>query len=183
MKKTIFFLGLAFAMSEATLASADSYNYKPYAGVSYSYATAHAKSAKPKYNIGGIYVGSEYGKYFSTELFYNQSTGDKNHLNGIKTKTSYRSYGLDLLGYLPIDCNNRFDLIATIGAGEYVFAKKIKGEKHHNNSAWGYRFGGGLKYNLTQNWQARTLVRYVNFDRISDFDHQIEYSAGVEYHF
>ena len=75
------------------------------------------------------------------------------------------------------------DLIGTIGAGEYVFAKKIKGQKNHNDSGWGYRFGGGLKYAINHNWHARTLVRYINFDGVSDFNHQIEYGIGVEYHF
>ena len=182
MKKTIFFSFAAVILSFTT-AKADKYNYVPYIGGSYSYATAHIKGAQLHYNIGGIYVGSEYGKYFSTEIFYNQSTYDNNYIEGIKTRTSYRSYGLDLMAYLPLDCNNRFDLVGTAGIGEYVFAKKIQGDKHHNDSGWGYRFGGGFKYNITPNWQAKTLVRYVNFDGVSDFDHQIEYSLNAEYHF
>ena len=183
MKKTIFFLGVAGVLLNCATVSADSYKYSPYVGASYTFAKAHATGAKPNYNIGGIYVGSEYGKYFSTELFYNQSTYSNNYIAENKTRTSYRSYGLDLMGYLPLDCNNYFDLIGTIGAGEYVFAKKISGQKHHNDSGWGYRFGGGLKYSFTQNWQMRILARYINFDGISDFNHQTEYSAGVEYHF
>lgn len=182
MKKTIFY-GIAAALVSSTSAKADKYNYVPYVGATYSFASAHADSAKPHYNIGGIYVGSEYGKYFGTELFYNQSTYSNNYINNIKTRTSYRSYGLDLAAYLPFGCENRFNLIATTGVGEYVFAKKVKGDKHHNDSGWGYRFGGGIKYSFTQNWQAKALVRYVNFDGVSDFDHQTEYSLGVEYHF
>ena len=183
MKKIVFFLCLLVFVFGSNNSKADSYKYSPYVGAIYSFADAHAKGAKPEYNIGGIYVGSEYGKYFSTEIFYNQSTYDTNKINEVKTRTSYRSYGLDLFAYLPIDCYNRFNLVSTIGAGEYVFAKKNKGEKHHNDSGWGYRYGGGLKYNFTQNWQAKALVRYVNFDGVSDFNHQMEYSFNVEYHF
>lgn len=183
MKKTTFFLSLPLFAVNCSLAQADSYRYAPYFGADYAYAKAHVSSAKPEYNIGGIHLGSEYSKYFSTELFYGQSTYDNNNIHAAKTRTSYRSYGLDLMAYLPLDCDNRFDLVGTLGAGEYVFAKKIKGEKHHNDAGWGYRFGGGLKYNLNHHWQVRALARYVNFDNVSDFDHQMEYSAGVEYHF
>jgi opacity protein-like surface antigen len=182
MKKTLFFTFSAL-ISVSSLAKADKYNYVPYIGASYSYSVAHADKAKPNYNIGGIYIGSEYGKYFGTEIFFNQSTYDNNYINNIKTRTSYRAYGLDLMAYLPLGCDHRFDLVGTAGVGEYVFAKKIKGDKHHNDSGWGYRFGGGLKYNFTQNWQTKALARYVNFDRVSDFNHQMEYSLNLEYHF
>ena len=183
MKKTTFLIIVSIIAINCTTANADNYDYVPYIGADYTFAKAHAIKAKPEYNIAGIHIGSEYGKYFSTELFYNQSTYDNNYIADQKKRSSYRAYGLDLMSYLPLDCEHRFDLIGTIGVGEYVFAKKLKGEKHHNDSGWGYRFGGGLKYKLTQNWQIRALARYVNFDGISDFDHQIEYSAGVEYHF
>lgn len=183
MKKTIFFASAAAISLICTQSFADTYEYVPYAGINYTHAVAHASSAKPEYNIGGIHIGSEYGKYFGTEIFYDQSSYDKNFINDIKTKTSYRAYGLDLAAYLPIDCANRFDLVATIGAGEYVFAKKIIGDKHHDDSGWGYRFGGGLKYKLDNNWQIKPLVRYVKFNKISDFDHQVEYSVAMEYHF
>lgn len=183
MKKTIFFTSLATFSLVCAQSFADSYKYVPYVGASYTYALAHANSASPEYNVGGIYIGSEYGKYFGTEIFYNQSTYDKNFINNIKTRTSYRSYGLDLAAYLPLGCENSFDLVATIGAGEYVFAKKAHGEKHHNDSGWGYRFGGGFKYHLDENWQIKPLVRYVKFNKISDFDHQTEYALSMEYHF
>ena len=182
MKRTIFFLCLVLSALESGIAKADSYKYRPYVGATYAFASARADKAKPNYNIGGIYIGSEYGKYFSTEVFYNQSTYDNNYINNLRTRTSYRSYGLDLMAYLPLDCYNRFDFVATAGA-EYVFAKKIKGEKHHNDSGLGYRFGGGLKYNFNADWQAKALARYVKFNNVSDFDHQIEYSLNIEYHF
>ncbi len=183
MKRTIFFTLIGATALICSESYADSYKYTPYIGASYSFAKTHAKGAKPSYNVGGIFVGSDYGKYFGTELFFNQTDYDNHYINDVKTRTSYRSYGLDLMAYLPLDCDSRFDLIATAGVGEYVFAQKIKGEKHHNDSGWGYRFGGGLKYSINSNWQLRGIARYVSFDRISDFDHQIEYSAGIEYHF
>lgn len=183
MKRTIFFMIFSLIAFRSNFAKADNYNYRPYVGASYSFVASHAEGAKPSYHSGGLYIGSEYGKYFGTEVFFNQTSYDKNFIANEKIRTSYRAYGLDLMGYLPLDCYNKFDLIATAGFGEYVFAKKSAGEKHHNDSGWGYRFGGGLKYNINNNWQIKALARYVNFDRISDFDHQIEYSTGIEYHF
>ena len=183
MKKTIFFASATIISLICSQSFADTYKYVPYIGVAYTRATARADTAKPEYNIGSLYIGSEYGKYFGTEIFYGQSSYKKNYIADVKTRTSYRAYGLDLAAYLPLGCDNRFDLVAAVGAGEYVFAKKIAGEKHHNDSGWGYRFGGGLKYHLDDNWQIKTLARYVKFNDISDFDRQSEYSIAAEYHF
>ena len=183
MKKITIFLTTALFMAHAHAVRADNYKYVPYIGLDYTYADTTAKDFSPSFNAAGVRVGSEYGQYFGTELFFNQSDKHKrSHANG-KDKQSFRSYGLDIAAYLPLGCAKKISLIATAGIGEYVFKIKNYPHKHYNEHGYGYRFGGGAKYNFTQNWQLRMMIRYVKFDRVSDYKHGTEYTAGVEYHF
>ena len=184
MKKITFFLTTAFfAFSAVAPANADSYQYSPYVGVDYAYSHLTARNFKPYYNVAGLHIGSHYGRYFGTEIFFNKSDGSKRRITTGSVKTSYRTYGLDLMAYLPIDCSNRFALIGTIGAGEYVFKTTFAPSKHHNEYAHGMRFGGGIKYAINKNWHARFITRYVHFDRSKLYDYAMEYGASIEYHF
>lgn len=184
MKKfTILLIAAGILPQAIATAQADSYQYKPYIGADYTFAYVSAKGFNPRYHAGGIRIGSEYSAYFGTELFFNQSSADKRRPHEQKIKTSYRSYGLDLLAYLPLDCQKRFNLTATAGIGEYVFKTKFVPAKHYNEHGYGYRFGGGLKYVINNNWQTRLLARYINFDHAKGYNHAMEYTAGIEYHF
>ena len=101
MKKITFFLTTAFFMaSNLSPAAADSYNYTPYVGIDYTYNNATALHFKPDYNVAGLHIGSDYGRYFGTELFFNQSNNDKRHIEDTSIKTSYHSYGLALMASL-----------------------------------------------------------------------------------
>lgn len=175
----------ALALAIATPVSAkDTNKYVPYVGADYGYISAKADSVKPKYHAFGVNVGTRYNRHFGTELFYQQTGSDSKKLDeSSKFKSSYRAYGLDAAAYLPLDCINRYDLFATAGVGEYVFKKKFTGEKHHNDSGWGYRFGGGMMFNLDHHLSLRAMVRYVKLDGVSNFDHLVEYTAGIRYHF
>ena len=161
MKKITFVLTfLAVLNLNAKNCLADSYKYVPYAG-----------------------FGSEYGSYFSTEMFFSQSLNRTNGQSPTKLKSSYRAYGLDLMGYLPLGCSQKFSLLATAGIGEYAFKLKTGDAKRSNEHGYGYRFGGGVKYALNTNWQTRFITRYVKFDRVDSVNQAIEYSLNLEYHF
>lgn len=184
MKKITFFLTTAFFTASCVgTACADSYQYTPYAGIDYTYNHTTAQGFNPYYNAAGLHIGSDYSRYFGTELFFNKSNGNKRHVKDVRIKTSYRSYGLDLFAYLPIGCSKRFSLLGTFGVGEYVYKITAAPIKHHNESGLGYRMGGGFKYALNKNWGIRAIARYVNFDKIKIYKHAMEYSAGIEYHF
>ena len=184
MKKITFLLTTAvFSTLFFNSGYADSYKYRPYIGIDYLYNTSKTNSASPHYHAGGIRIGSDYSKYFATELFFDQSNNDTHHFYGRTLKTSYHSFGLDILAFLPLGNTEKFSLGATTGIGEYSYRNKIDGHKHFNLHGRGYRFGGGAKYVLNDHWQVRVLVRYVNFDNIDNYDHATEYSAGIEYHF
>lgn len=184
MKKITFFLTTAFfTVSSLSAANADSYNYTPYIGIDYAYNHSTAKGFSPYYNVAGLHIGSDYSKYFGTELFFNQSNGNKRHTAIGDIKTSYRSYGLDLLAYLPVGCSKRFSLIGTTGFGEYIYKTTVVPKKHHSEHGIGYRFGGGFKYAINKNWGIRIITRYVNFDKFEGYDHAMEYGVSAEYHF
>lgn len=183
MKKITFFLTLGALATINFSARADSYQYAPYIGLDYIYNQTTGRGFSPRYHAAGLHVGSTYSPYFATELFVNQSGTDSQHRHGQKIKSSYRAYGLDLIAALPLGCEKRFSLLATAGAGEYVFKHKVLPQKHHNEHGYGYRFGGGAQYAWTSHWQTRFLTRYVNFDHVSGYDHNVEYQLSLEYHF
>ncbi len=183
MKKITFFLTSATIMAITSSVNADKYEYKPYAGIDYTYNQTTAKSFSPRYSVGGLHIGSYYSPYFATELFANQSASDKNRPHNEKIKTSYYAYGLDLVAALPMGCEKHFALLATTGIGEYVVKQKVYPQKHHNEHGYGYRFGGGFRYAFTNRWQTRFITRYVNFDHLSGYDHDVEYNLSLEYSF
>lgn len=156
--------------------------YVPYIGVDGIYNIAKAKQVKPQYYGADINLGTTYNQYFGTEIFYAQTGSDAKKISeDEKLKTSYRAYGLDLVGYLPVVSG--FKLTATAGVATYVFKEKTTGQKHSDDEGYGYRFGAGFMYDLNKNISLRALARYINFDHISDVDHTAEYVLGLRYYF
>lgn len=184
MKKITFVLTfLAFSTLIDGNVYADSYKYTPYVGMGYDFSKIQAGKLRPEYNGGTVYVGSDYSKYFGTEVFFSQSLSRKNGQTPHKLKSSFRAYGLDVAAYLPLGCSQKFSLMATAGWGEYIFNLKQQGAKHHNEHGYGYRLGGGIKYALDNHWQTRLVVRHVSFDKLDMLNQTMEYSLNVEYHF
>lgn len=184
MKKITFILTfLLFAELIAAPTHADSYKYLPYIGVGYDFSKIQAGKLRPEYNSGTVYLGTDYSKYFGTEIFLTQSLSRKNGQTANKLKSSFHAYGLDLVTYLPLDCQQKFSLLATAGFGEYVFNLKNTGAKHYDEHGYGYRFGGGVKYALDNHWQTRFIARYVTFNKLDFLNQALEYSLNVEYHF
>lgn len=182
MKKITFFLtSTIFICGLCRTASADSYKYSPYLGIDYAYNQTTARGFNPYYNVAGLHIGSDYSKYFATEVFINKSNGNKRH--PLNVKTSFYSYGLDMMAYLPLNCHKTFYLAATGGVGEYIYTTKLAPQKSHKEHGYGYRFGGGFKYDIDKHWQTKILARYINFDKVSGYDHAGEYSLALEYHF
>ncbi len=182
MKKiTILLTTALFTAATGFSARADSYNYVPYVGIDYVFSRTNAFGTHPEHHGGAVRLGSEYGKYFSTELFAAQSAQDKNNIGAGSLKTSYFAYGLDILAYSPALAG--VALLATAGIGEYNYKTKFTPADNHREHGYGYRFGGGLKYVFDEHWQTRFVSRYINFDKLDGYNHSVEYSFGVEYHF
>ena len=183
MKKITILLTTAFFVVTANNACADSYKYKPYIGADYTFDQTDAKDFKLHHHAIGVRIGSDYSKYFSTELFANQSNRGKRKTANGDIRTAYYNYGLDILAYLPLGAEDKFSLLATTGIGEYVYKTKFSPTNRHTEHGYGYRFGGGAKFAFDNHWQTRLIVRYVHFDKLSGYDDATEYSFGVEYHF
>ena len=181
--KKVFITTLALGVLSAFSSFAQDGEYIPYVGLDYTYSDTNAKFMRPHYNSASVNVGTWYNKYFGTEVFYQLSDNHKSH-NGLdKTKTSFQAYGLDLYGYMPLDCYSSFNLLGTVGFGEYTFSKDYSFAKDQRDHGIGWRVGVGALYNIDQNWGVRMVARYVNFNQIDDIDHMMEYSAGVRYTF
>lgn len=183
MKKIIAAAAISVTTFANTANAAVDGEYIPYIGMDYTYSDANVKFDRPHYNSGSINVGTYYNKYFGTELFYQRSDNHKERDGLNKSKTSFQAYGLDLMGYLPLGCDQDFSLIGTVGMGEYIVHNQNSGAKSNRDHGFGYRAGGGVMYHIDQNWSIRMLARYVNFNHINDYDHMMEYSAGVRYTF
>jgi len=184
MKKiTILLTSSLFVTVAAVNANADSYNYTPYVGIDYTFNQTKADGFNPHYSVGGLHIGSDYSKYFSTELFANQSSRNKRSVDGKNIRTSYYNYGLDILAYLPLGASEKVSLLATAGIGEYVYKTKFSPTDRHHEHGIAYRFGGGAKYNFDSHWQARAIGRYAKFNKLGGYDHAAEYTLSIEYHF
>ena len=179
-----YFLAGLFLLLFCGVQAKDENAYVPYFGFDGIYDKANATNIHPQYFGASINIGTLYNNYFGTELFYEKVWPDSKKISDTqKYKTSYRAYGLDIIGYIPVDCKMRFNLLGSIGFGEYVFHEKIKPFKHHNNSAYGYRFGLGVLYRIDNHFALRAIARYTHFDHINNFDHQMSYVLGLRYHF
>lgn len=186
MKKTVGALMIAVsAIAYTANANAEklgNMEYKPYVGIDYSYSRVNAKHFRPSLNSMPINVGVNYNKYFGTEAYFQYSDEYKKSVGLAHLKTQMQSYGLDLMGYLPLGCDNKFSLVGTFGLGDYKAKNKIAGYTLRD-SGYGWRYGAGAQYNITENVAVRGIVRYVDVHKIRDVDHLMEYNLGVRYTF
>lgn len=106
----------------------------------------------------------------------------------------YKAYGLDLLGYYPI--NDFIEFIASVGVGKYDVEAKVKVVAYENNShtsvranskvfsdsLMGYRVGGGFQIWLGRKIALRLMGRWTSLG--GEFArYMTELNAGIRYHF
>ena len=195
MKKTLLLASAAaciFAYSaNANAQQMFGYDAKPYIGVDYVYSHADYKGAadnlKKDYNSGDINVGVRLGEYAGLEAFYQQSGDRKTNVyytdgTSDKLKSRLYSYGLDLYGYLPLDCFNKFDLVASIGAANLNMRVKNLPEGKYDKNHMAWRAGAGIQYNFDEHVSARVMYRYSYVDT-KFLDNLNEVVAGVRYSF
>jgi len=179
MKKFLF----ACACGVSTQAYALENEYRPYVGADYVYSALQTKGTDSYLNSGSLVIGSEYNKFFSTEVFYQKSLTKAAETAAGKMKSALRGYGLDAYAYLPLGCKGRVAPYAAAGIGKYALKKKIAGIKHNDKDGTGYRFGAGINYRVYGNVSLKFGYRYINFDRLSTVDHANEINVGVRYAF
>lgn len=91
---------------------------------------------------------------------------------------------LDGLGYLPLGDSESFDLIGTAGISRIKAKLSIPAASYtDDDTEFGFRVGAGVQYNITETWNARTLVRYQSADFDDIAKNAVVWTAGVNYAF
>ncbi len=183
MNKTLLLAGAAAFLFAA---NANAMETKPYVGLDYNYSSfdiAHnAQRIEDDYHNASIVAGSKFGHNFGVEAFYQRSLNDTRNLAGQKYTSRIQAYGADLLGYLPLGCEQKVELIAGVGLGEYEMKVREVGYGSDKEEGLGYRFNVGAQYNITNDVAVRAMYRHVVLEH-SDLDRLNEYSLGVRYAF
>ena len=165
---------------------------RPYLGVDAGTTDIGYSGSQEKYFlkdramfVGGA-AGLRIGRNWGVEVFYQTSnTAKKTADDEWRTEGDYTAYGVDALGFLPL--NDQLELVAAAGVGKYEFDVKLKysdgiHEFSGSDDNVGYRFGTGAQYNITGHWALRGMVRYVVLD--SEYiDDMLEFSLGMRYTF
>ena len=107
---------------------------------------------------------------------------------------TYKVYGVDLLGFMPI--NDYIELIASIGVGKYDVTAKVKVVAYEDtsytklkesslkltDSSLAYRIGGGFQFWVSKHVAFRIIGRWTKID--GDVMRYItEINSGIRYHF
>ena len=177
MKKNIALLA---AVSVIALSyDANALDFRPYVGAQYNITDVNNKGLNTNMDMHSysLFVGTEYNKYFGTEVFYQDTNTWHKIVYGQKIKTDFEAYGLDTYAYLPLGCDQVIAPFATLGIANYDFGKD------NSDNGLGYRLGGGIQYHITNNIAIRALGRYVWADKLEGIDHLSEFSVGVKYVF
>jgi len=178
MKKYLVLMTAVSAI--AFVANASAYEYTPYVAVDYTYSEIPSTA---DVNGGKLALGTEYNKYFGTEVFYQRTGSDRVHSSDGTNEYSLQSYGLDMYGYLPLGCDQVFSLVGTAGISNIDVIYKEANEKRETENGLGYRLGAGFEYDVNSNVSVRALYRYTFTDKVNSIDHISEYSLGVKYSF
>lgn len=191
MNKTLLLTGVAALVA----CNANAYDLKdywaPYIGLDYNYtATHHPHSTATvpsnilpaNYHSGTFAFGTKVYDYVAVEGFAEFSKYE----NKPETRSYTRAYGADVMGVLPLYCN-QLDFLASIGLGRYYNKLKHKtalGKSEFAEYDWGYRFGAGLQYNFNENWGVRAMYRHVVFNKPKFAYNNLDVvSLGIRYNF
>ena len=154
-------------------------------------------------------LGARINKYFGLEAFYQQTYEDSvtnevdpHTLNADDEAyylmneyiTSYKAYGLDLIGYIPL--SRYFDLLGSVGVAKYEFTTEANFaiyqfdnmhlqevlHKEYNDDNVGWRVAAGGQLNIADGVALRVMYRYAKIggDVIDDMS---EVSMGVRFLF
>jgi len=186
MKKALLLAGVASLF--ATAANAE---IKPYIGLDGNYSSLDwarniENFVEDDYQSVSLVAGAKLVRNFGLEAFYQLSGGEKNSISDRQQSAFYHSrftaYGLDALGYLPLGCEGKVELIAGAGVGEYTFKIRTVGYRTFKDHSTGYRLNAGAQYNINENWSLRGMYHHV-YTQKSYVDAIDEFSVGIRYNF
>lgn len=160
-------------------------------------------------SISGV-IGARINQHFGIEAYYQQSSEEEKTLREsydgfdddavYKFTLSYKSYGADFIGYIPV--SQEFEILAALGLGQYDFEAKGKFSEpysyqngNHTESgtitetnkkdfdSLGIRLGIGAQYNITEHVALRGTLRYVKMVDDDYIKNLVEASLGIRYMF
>lgn len=185
----------------ASAAQAQEFTFNPYVGLeisrlSVNYQTFNAAPGvsvdgdeifADSFNVINPVVGADLNKHLAVELGYLQTSAESESLSAVdRTKLKMKGFHVDVLGKYPV--SDKFELLGSVGVARLeadinailpTAGAQISGDE--KDTAW--RLGVGAKFNLTQNWALRGMVRYMSVDFDDSVDDLIQYGVGVVYRF
>ncbi len=189
MKKYLLLAGLASVMSFN--ANAMDMEMKPYVGLDYVYSMMDTDdvngitAVEEDLNAYAITAGMKMHKNFGVEAFFQQTEEGKKHHVGGEIKDKYHAYGVDMIGYMPLGCDEKIELLGSLGLGYYdaeIKAETADARAKATDDGWGWRLGAGAQYNFTENMAGRVMVRYADVD-VEGINNIVDLTAGVRYSF
>ena len=183
MKKALLLAGVA-----AFIAGNANAEIRPYVGLdgnhsSLDWAYNLEDSIEDDYQSLSVVAGTKLIRNFGLEGFYQFSNGEKNHDAGEGFNHSrFTAYGADALGYLPLGCEGKVELIGGAGIAEYIFKVRNTYAGTHKDHSTGLRLNAGAQYNINEDWAIRGMYHHV-YTQKSYVDAIDEFSVGVRYSF
>lgn len=171
--------------------------FKPYVGADYQFVSpSYQNVPSTAFNFGDfisdsfsgahIHAGARVHKNLGLEFGYLWTANETKSNLGITTKANVSGVTFDGLGYIPLESAPGLELIGTVGVSRLkadikVTLGALAGAS--SQSEWGFRFGGGAQYWLTDNINARAIVRYQTADFSGILDNAVMVNAGLNYQF
>ncbi len=115
-------------------------------------------------------VGLRIGENFGVETSYTWGTNDDS--------VDIKAAAIDAMGYLPINDSKTVSLVGLVGVGRYELDTNIPGD----DSDTAVRYGGGIQYEINQNWSTRLLYRRAEV-KTSAFDSLDTVTMALTYNF
>ena len=193
---TVSILAVASAANAApaTTTQSSDWFFKPYVGADYQFGHygnedfgSGVKSddlMKTNLNGGNVHIGARVHKYLGVELGYFQTEeGNKDNIlgSGLDSKVKIKGGTLDLMGYVPVA--PKTELIGTVGVSYSKADLSIPSVVSGSENEWKPRVGGGAQYWITDNLNARALVRYQGADFDKSVDNAVVATAGINWQF
>ncbi len=156
---------------------------------------------RSNFNLTGSF-GVRINSYFGVEAFYTKSDEsskkyterDAGETLSLTAKVSYEGFGVDLLGYVPIEQN--LDFLFGVGLASYDFEGNVSAKATSNSSSQSarergkitttseaLRLGIGLQYQLTDHVAFRAMGSYVHLFDDDEVKRMLEGSLGLRFMF
>jgi opacity protein-like surface antigen len=199
-------LSIATSANAADLSKLNPYIGADFQHTAYEFASTASNSLNPDLlledalNGFNIHAGVRPHKNIGLEVgFFNNFEENKSIANGapvggglvattdFSTDVSSFGFTVDAMGYLPIDKQERFELIGTTGISwtkaEITLNVPTIGNASASESEFGFRLGGGAQYKLSEKFNVRGMTRYQTADFSGLVDSATTFSVGLNYNF